>query len=100
MHRTSDDGVGFGSRIFVKELHAQLALLPRLQLRKCPADPAVADPCLENVPKARYSLWTQGFAMNAARRTTKAIIAKAVGRRFWRWPGFRLGAGGRDFAVS
>ena len=24
--------------------------------------------------------------MKAARRTTKAIIGKAEGRRFWRWP--------------
>ena len=42
--------------------------------------------CLENVPKARYFPRTQGFAMKAARRTTKAIIGKAEGRRFWRWP--------------
>ena len=42
--------------------------------------------CLENVAKARYFSWAQGFAMKSARHTTNGIIGKAVGRLFWRGP--------------
>jgi hypothetical protein len=42
--------------------------------------------CLENVTEARYFGLTQGFAMQAARRTMKAMMREAAGRRFWRCP--------------
>jgi len=41
---------------------------------------------LENVSKPSYFRWTQGSCNEAARRTTKATVGKAEGRRFWRWP--------------
>jgi hypothetical protein len=40
---------------------------------------------LENVPEGRYFPVDARYAMNAPRRT-KAMIGKAEGRRFWRWP--------------
>jgi hypothetical protein len=41
---------------------------------------------LENVPEGRYFPVDARCAMNAARRTTKAMIGKSEGRQFWRWP--------------
>jgi hypothetical protein len=41
---------------------------------------------LENVSKGGYFSKTQGFAMNAACRTTKTIMRRAASRCVWRWP--------------
>jgi hypothetical protein len=54
------------------------------QASKSQKKPAAAR--LENVAEAGYSGSTQGFAMQAARRTTKALRREAAWRRLWRWP--------------
>jgi hypothetical protein len=48
------------------------------------AQPAL--PALKTSPRHDISCQTQGFAMKAARLSTKATIGKEEGRRSWRWP--------------